>query len=257
MDLGVNGKTFVIGGGSKGLGRGTANALVADGARVLLLSRDQESIDQAIAELGDAAIGVTGDMADKDTAAKVAASVDANFGGSLDGLVINAGGPPAGKALDVTEEQWLGSYELLIGGPLRMLKLLVPKINDGGAILFITSTSVRQPVNNLDTSNVLRPGVTALAKTLAIELAPRIRVNSLAPGRINTDRIRSLDKLRAEAEGITPQEAAAESSKAIPFGRYGEPDEFGAFAAFLLSPAASYVSGLAAHADGAMTTALP
>ncbi|MCA9877316.1 MAG: SDR family oxidoreductase, partial [Thermomicrobiales bacterium] len=179
------------------------------------------------------------------------------FGGKLDGVVINAGGPPAGKALDLTDEQWLGSYQLLIGGPLRLLKLLVPRINDGGAILFITSTSVRQPVNNLDTSNVLRPGVTALAKTLAIELAPRIRVNSLAPGRINTDRIRSLDKIRAEAVGITPQEAAAESSKAIPFGRYGEPSEFGAFAAFLLSPAASYVSGLAAHADGAMTTALP
>jgi 3-oxoacyl-[acyl-carrier protein] reductase len=257
MDLGLKGKTFVVGGGTKGLGRGTADRLVAEGARVLLLSRDQASIDSAIAELGDAAIGVTGDMAGKDTAAKVAAAVDEHFGGKLDGLVINAGGPPAGKALEVTEEQWLGSYELLIGGPLRMLKLLVPKMNDGGAILFITSTSVRQPVNNLDTSNVLRPGVTALAKTLAIELAPRIRVNSLAPGRINTDRIRQLDKIRAEAQGITQQEAAAESSKLIPFGRYGEPSEFGAFAAFLLSPAASYVSGLAAHADGAMTTALP
>lgn len=257
MDLGLKGKTFVIGGGSKGLGRGTANALVAEGARVLLLSRDQESIDQAIADLGDAAAGVTGDMADPDTSAKVNAAVDEYFGGKLDGVVINAGGPPAGKALDLTDEQWLGAYQLLIGGPLRMLKLLVPKINDGGAILFITSTSVRQPVNNLDTSNVLRPGATALAKTLAIELAPRIRVNSLAPGRINTDRIRSLDKIRAESQGITPQEAAEQSSKLIPFGRYGEPSEFGAFAAFLLSPAASYVSGLAAHADGAMTTALP
>ena len=257
MDLGLKGKTFVVGGGSKGLGRGTADALVAEGARVLLLSRDQESIDRAIAELGDAAVGVTGDMAAPDAAAKVDAAVDQYFGGKLDGVVINAGGPPAGKALDITDEQWLGAYQLLIGGPLRMLKLLVPKINDGGAILFITSTSVRQPVNNLDTSNVLRPGATALAKTLAIELAPRIRVNSLAPGRINTDRIRSLDKIRAEQQGITQQQAAAESSKAIPFGRYGEPSEFGAFAAFLLSPAASYVSGLAAHADGAMTTALP
>ena len=210
MDLGVKGKTFVIGGGSRGLGRGTANALVADGARVLLLSRDQESVDRAVAELGDAAIGVTGDMADPGTAARVAAAVDANFSGKLDGLVINAGGPPAGKALDITEEQWLGSYELLIGGPLRMLKLLVPKMNDGGAILFITSTSVRQPVNNLDTSNVLRPGVTALAKTLAIELAPRIRVNSLAPGRINTGCIRSQDKMRAEAQGTTQKHAAEE-----------------------------------------------
>jgi 3-oxoacyl-[acyl-carrier protein] reductase len=130
-------------------------------------------------------------------------------------------------------------------------------MSDGGAILFITSTSVRQPIPNLDTSNVLRPGVTALAKTLARQLAPAIRVNSLAPGRFDTDRIRSLDAGRAEALGISHEDVTAESSKEIPIGRYGEPIEFGRFAAFLLSPAASYISGLAAHADGAMVTALP
>lgn len=257
MDLGLHGKTFVVGGGSKGLGRGTADVLVAEGARVLLLSRDQASIDRAIADLGPAASGIAADMAAPDTAARVNAAVDAVFGGRLDGLVVNAGGPPGGKALDLTEEQWLGSYELLIGGPLRLLKLLVPKINDGGAILFITSTSVRQPIASLDSSNVLRPGVTALAKSLAQELAPRIRVNSLAPGRFNTDRIRTMDAARAQAQGISPEEVARTSGRTIPFGRYGEPDEFGRFGAFLLSPAASYVSGLAAHADGAMVSALP
>lgn len=257
MDLGLQGKTFVIGGGSKGLGRGTADVLVAEGARVLLVSRDQASLDRAIADLGPAASGIAADMAAPDTAARVNAAVDALYGGSLDGLVINAGGPPAGKALELTDAQWLGSYELLIGGPLRLLRLLVPKINDGGAILFITSTSVRQPITNLDSSNVLRPGVTALAKTLAQELAPRIRVNSLAPGRFNTDRIRTMDASRAQAQGITPEEVARASSRTIPFGRYGEPDEFGRFGAFLLSPAASYISGLAAHADGALVTALP
>ena len=196
-------------------------------------------------------------MAYPGTAAQVAAAVDAEFGGKLDGVVINAGGPPPGKALDLSEEQWLGAYQLLIGGPLRLLQALEPQLNDGGAILFVTSTSVRQPIPNLDTSNVLRPGVAALAKTLARELAPRIRVNSLAPGRFNTDRIRALDASRAQAQGITPQEAAAQASQEIPLGRYGEPIEFGRFGAFLLSPAASYISGLAAHADGAMTTALP
>ncbi len=127
----------------------------------------------------------------------------------------------------------------------------------GGAILFVTSTSVRQLIPNLDTSNVLRPGVAALAKTLARELAPAIRVNSLAPGRFNTDRIRALDAIRAESTGMSPQEIVAHVSREVPLGRYGEPIEFGRFAAFLLSPAASYISGLAAHADGAMVTALP
>jgi 3-oxoacyl-[acyl-carrier protein] reductase len=257
VDLGLKDKLFVVGGGSKGLGRGTAEALVAEGARVLLLSRDQESIDRAVADLGPAARGVTADMADPGTAARVAAAVDAEFGGRLDGVVINAGGPPAGKALDLSDEQWLGSYQLLIGGPLRLLRALVPKMDQGGAILFITSTSVRQPIPNLDSSNVLRPGVAALAKTLAQELAPDIRVNSLMPGRFNTDRIRTLDLGRAESLGVTPQEVADQASKAIPLGRYGEPIELGRFGAFLLSPAASYISGVAAQVDGAMVTALP
>lgn len=257
MDLGLNDKVFVVGGGSKGLGRGIAQALVAEGARVLLLSRDEASLDKAVAELGPAASAVAADMGYPGTGEQVANEIDARFGGRLDGLVVNAGGPPAGKALDLRDEQWLAAYQLLIGGPLRLLRAVVPKMNPGGAVLFVTSTSVRQPIPNLDTSNVLRPGVAALAKTLARELAPDIRVNSLAPGRFDTDRIRTLDAGRAEALGISHEQVTAESSKEIPIGRYGEPIEFGRFAAFLLSPAASYVSGLAAHIDGAMVTALP
>lgn len=257
MDLGLNDKVFVVGGGSKGLGRGIAQALVAEGARVLLLSRDEASLDKAVAELGPAASAVAADMGYPGTGEQVANEIDARFGGRLDGLVVNAGGPPAGKALDLRDEQWLAAYQLLIGGPLRLLRAVVPKMNPGGAVLFVTSTSVRQPIPNLDTSNVLRPGVAALAKTLARELAPDIRVNSLAPGRFDTDRIRTLDAGRAEALGISHEQVTAESTKEIPIGRYGEPIEFGRFAAFLLSPAASYVSGLAAHIDGAMVTALP
>ena len=257
MDLGLNDKVFVVGGGSKGLGRGIAQALVAEGARVLLLSRDEASLDKAVAELGPAASAVAADMGYPGTGEQVANEIDARFGGRLDGLVVNAGGPPAGKALDLRDEQWLAAYQLLIGGPLRLLRAVVPKMDRGGGVLFVTSTSVRQPIPNLDTSNVLRPGVAALAKTLARELAPDIRVNSLAPGRFDTDRIRTLDAGRAEALGISHEQVTAESSKEIPIGRYGEPIEFGRFAAFLLSPAASYVSGLAAHIDGAMVTALP
>lgn len=257
MNLELTDKVFVVGGGSKGLGRGVAQALVDEGAKVLILSRNQESVDRAVAELGPSARGVAADMAYPGTAQDVAAALDADFDGRLDGVLVNAGGPPPGTALELTDEQWLAAYQLLIGGPLRLLRALVPKMDQGGAILFITSTSVRQPIPNLDASNVLRPGVTALAKTLARELAPNIRVNSLAPGRFNTDRIRSLDRTRAEALSVSPEEVAREGSKEVPLGRYGEPIEFGRFAAFLLSPAASYISGLAAHADGAMVTALP
>ena len=257
MNLGLTGKMFVIGGGSKGLGNAIAAVLVEEGARVMLVSRPGASLDAATAALGSAAIACPADVSDPGAAEVIAAAVDAHFGGRIDGLVVNQGGPPGGKALDLTDEQWLQSYQLLIGGPLRVLKALVPKINDGGSILFVTSTSVRQTIANLDSSNVLRPGVTALAKTLSRELAPRIRVNSLAPGRFDTDRVRSLDEARAKSQGITAETAKADSMKSIPLGRYGDPVEFGRVGAFLLSPAASYVSGLAAHADGAMTTSLP
>jgi 3-oxoacyl-[acyl-carrier protein] reductase len=257
MDLGLKENVFVVGGGSKGLGNAVARALVDEGARVLLVSRDEQSLQTALADLGPAARAIAADMADADTAARITAAVDAEFGGRLDGVVINAGGPPAGKALELSDEQWLASYQLLIGGPLRLLRTLIPKMTNGGAILFITSSSVRQPIPNLDSSNVLRPGVAALAKTLARQLAPEIRVNSLMPGRFDTDRIRTLDAGRAQALGVTPEEVVRESSKEIPFGRYGDPIELGRFGAFLLSPAASYVSGVAAQVDGALVTALP
>ena len=159
-------------------------------------------------------------------------------GGRLDGLVLNAGRPPAGTALALSDEQWLSAYQLRLGGPLRMLRALVPKMDGDGSVLFVTSTSVRQPIPNPDTSNVLRPGVAALAKTLAHQLAP-IRVNSLAPGPFDTDRFRTLDAAGAEGLEITVGAQMAQASKAIPLSRYGEPEELGRFAAVLLSPAAS------------------
>jgi 3-oxoacyl-[acyl-carrier protein] reductase len=257
MDLGLKDRTFVVGGASKGLGKAVSACLVAEGAKVLLVSRDGAALEGVARELGPNAIPFAADVSDPGAAAALAGAVDTHFGGALDGLVINAGGPPGGKALDLTDDQWEQSYQLLVGGPLRILKALTPKMTDGSAILFITSTSVRQPIANLDTSNVLRPGVTALAKTLARDLAPRIRVNSLAPGRFDTDRVKSLDEARAKITGISPEEQKVLTSKTIPMGRYGDPVELGRFAAFLLSPAASYVSGLAAQIDGGMVTALP
>jgi 3-oxoacyl-[acyl-carrier protein] reductase len=256
MDLGVAGTKFLIGGGSKGLGRAIGTILAEEGAEVLLMSRSEYGLDEAATAIGPAASWVAADIADPGAIATIAAAVDDNLGG-LDGILVNAGGPPPGEVLDLTDEQWLGAYQTLIGGPVRLLRALTPRMTDGGAILFVTSTSVRQPVTGLDTSNVLRPGVAAMAKVLARELGPAIRVNSLAPGRFDTDRVRSLDEVRATAQGVTPEAVKAATSSQIPLGRYGDPVEFGRVGAFLLSPAASYLSGISVQADGAMVTAIP
>jgi 3-oxoacyl-[acyl-carrier protein] reductase len=255
VDLGLAGKTFLVGGGSKGLGRAIAGELVAEGASVLLVSRDPGALETAAAELGERASTCAADLGTPEGVDAAVAAARAL--GGLDGILVNAGGPPPGDALDVPDEQWAQAFQLLVGSPVRMLRALLPDLRDGASILFVTSSSVRVPIPGLDTSNVIRPGVAALVKCLAVELGPRIRVNSLAPGRIDTERVRFLDATRAEASGSTVADQRAAMERTIPLGRYGEPAEIGRVAAFLLSPAASYVSGAAIQVDGAYVRAVP
>jgi 3-oxoacyl-[acyl-carrier protein] reductase len=250
----LQGKSFVVGGASRGIGRAISAELVGAGARVLMLSRSRDAIEAAAAELGDLATPLAADIAGPDTAQRVREAV----GERLDGVVVNSGGPPLGQALDLGDDVWRGAYELLLGGPLRLLRELLPLMGEGGAILFVTSSSVRQVLDGLDTSNVLRPGVAALAKVLARELGPRgIRVNSVAPGRIDTDRVRSNDEARAERLGENVEDVRRDAEQQIPLRRYGEPEEIGRVAAFLLSKAASYVNGAAIQVDGGLVTAVP
>lgn len=252
MELGLDGRMFVVCGGSKGLGRAVAGELVAEGARVLVVSREP---DAAARELGERAIPCAADLG---TVAGVDAVVEAAAGlGGLDGVLVNGGGPPFGNALDLSDDEWEGAFRTLVGNPIRLLRGLRPQLRSGASILFITSSSVRVPIPGLDTSNVLRPGVAALVKCLAIALGPAVRVNSLAPGRIDTERVRFLDETRAERTGSMVDAVRERNAALIPLGRYGEPAELGRVAAFLLSSAASYISGAAIQVDGAYVTAIP
>jgi 3-oxoacyl-[acyl-carrier protein] reductase len=256
MDLGLEGRCFVVGGGSRGLGRAVAQELVAAGARVLLVARGETALAAATVELGERASACATDLAEPEGAAAVAAAVDAELG-RLDGILVNHGGPPRGTALALPDDEWLGAFQLVLAGPVRLLRALVPKLGGEASVVFVGSSSMREPVPDLDTSNVLRPGVAALVKCLARELGPQVRVNSVAPGRFETERGLSLVEARAAERGVSFAEQLAEMARDIPLGRYGQPAELARVATFLLSPAASYVSGVNMQVDGGFVSAVP
>lgn len=245
----------MIAGASKGLGYAVAEALAADGAIVSISSSNQASIEDAARRLGASGAQVMAtvvDVRNGDQIANWARQTIDRFGG-VDMLMTNSGGPPAGQALSFDDGAWQNAAELLLFSALRMVRAAVPSMRQrgGGAILVSTSSSVKEPIPNLGLSTVLRASVSALAKTLALELAAdRIRVNQIIPGRIDTDRVRQLDDIAAKKQGITADQARTKSIGAIPFGRYGEPAEFGRVGAFLLSPAASYMTGATVQVDG-------
>ena len=189
-------------------------------------------------------------------AAAVRAAVEAL--GGLDGILVNSGGPPTGTFDELDEAAWEKAIAGTLLSSIRLIREALPHLRDGRdpAILVILSSSAREPVPGLVTSNVLRPGLAGLVKSLASEIAP-IRINGLAPGRLDTDRVRSLDAARAARDGISVEDAKSANIVRIPLGRYGDPDELGRVAAFLLSPAASYLTGVILPVDGGMIKGLP
>jgi 3-oxoacyl-[acyl-carrier protein] reductase len=244
MDLGLSDRVYVLTGASRGLGFATAEALVADGARVVISARDKATVDEAVELLGGPpqAIGLAADLRDPATPARLVGTATSAFG-RLDGALISVGGPPRGTAAAVSDEQWRESFETVFLGTVRATRIIGEALGPGGAIALVLSSSARSPLTGLGISNGLRPGLAAAAKDMADEWGPRgVRVVSLLPGRILTDR--ALDIYGGSEAALARAEAP------VPLGRIGKPVEFGRVAAFVLSPAASYMTGVAIPIDG-------
>lgn len=256
MDLATRGKVYLAAAATSGLGKGVARALALDGATVWIGSRNAKSVDAVAAELrsetGSQVSGIPLDVTDPASiSAWISAALDADH--RIDGLLVNAGGPPAGNFDSFTDPDWQMAFELTVMSAVRLIRGVLPtmKRQKSGSILVITSSSVKEPVDVLLLSNVMRSAVANLVKSLSREVAEYgIRVNSIVPGRILTPRLVALDETVARRDGLTPEQVQKRSAESIPLGRYGEPDEFGRAGAFILSPAASYITGDMITVDG-------
>lgn len=254
MDLQLADKVILVAGASKGLGYAIAERLVDEGARVSISSSSRERIEIAAARLNHrgGCLGLVCDVTRPEDIREWVRLSHAHFG-RIDGLVVNAGGPPPGQFDNLDDQAWLHGFNLTLMSAVRMIREVLPimRSQQSGAILTLTSSSVKEPIDFLLLSNVMRSGVTSLAKTLSrAEAGNGIRVNNLVPGLIATDRMKNLDAVQARASHRTVEEQHAATASLIPLKRYGEPAEFARAAAFLLSDAASYITGATLVADG-------
>jgi 3-oxoacyl-[acyl-carrier protein] reductase len=255
MDLQLKGKTALVLGGSKGLGRGVADALAAEGVAVAIVARGQEAIDHAVSEItsrGGKAIGFAADVADWQSLEAAANGARQQLG-AIDILLNNSGGPPPSGVAGVSAKVWEDQFNAMVLPLFRLTDLLLGdmRTRKWGRVINIASTSVVEPIMTIGVSNTLRSAIIGWAKTLATEVArDGITVNTLLPGAIRTDRIMHLSAAAAERQKISVEEAIQRNAQAIPVGRIGTPEEFGAVAAFIASPLAAYITGSMIRVDG-------
>ena len=256
MDLGLKDKVALVAAGSRGLGRAVAEELAAEGASLVLCARDVNTLTETAAAIADASgahvLAVPADVTNVDSINKLVEAGSDRFG-RIDILVTNAGGPPAGTFDQITREQWDEALRLTLFSAIELARAVLPGMRERrwGRILNITSIAVKQPVENLMLSNSLRAGLTGFARTLANEVAAEgITVNNILPGYTRTERLDELATMMAEKQGISASEFRGVWEKEIPMGRLGEPREFAALAAFLVSERASYITGTSIQVDG-------
>jgi 3-oxoacyl-[acyl-carrier protein] reductase len=256
MDLQLRGKTALIFGGSKGLGRGIADALAAEGVSVALVARTADTLERAVAEInsrgGGHAIGISADLAQWPTVEGAVKSAREKVG-PIDILLNNSGGPPPSGVAGVAPEVWESQFRSMVLPLFRITDLLLPDMRSRrwGRILNVASSSVVEPIPAIGVSNTLRSAVVGWAKTLAGEVArDGITVNTLLPGTIATDRVMQLSRATAERLKISVEQVLQRTAQSIPVGRPGTPEEFGAVAAFLASPLAAYMTGSLIRVDG-------
>jgi 3-oxoacyl-[acyl-carrier protein] reductase len=261
MDLELTGKVAIVPASSSGLGKAVALALGREGARVAMCSRDQSAINAAADEVrssGAEVLALAADVTQAGDIERLIAATTERFGG-VDILVTNAGGPPAGTFDRFDDAAWQAAFNLTLMSVVRLIRGVLPSMKErgGGAIVAMTSSSIKQPIPNLLLSNVMRSGVASLIKSLADEVAgDHIRLNTVVPGRIATPRIAQLDQANAQKNGVDVETVRDRSLSQIPMGRYGETAEFADMVAFLASERASYITGATVQIDGGMIRSL-
>jgi 3-oxoacyl-[acyl-carrier protein] reductase len=255
MDLGLDGARALVTGGSAGLGAATARELAREGVRVAVAARSSKRLEEVVREVNG--VAVEADLTTADGPAHAVQRAMDQLGG-LDLLLVNMGGPPGGKFMDLDDETWQRALDMTFWSSVHLLRAALPALSasDRGAVCVILSSSVREPIPALTTSNLLRPGLVGLIKSLVPEIAP-VRINGIAPGRVTTDRTAAIDEQRAQRAGITIEAERQKTIDRVPLHRYGEPADVGRVAAFLLSPAAAYVNGQIVAVDGGMIRSIP
>jgi 3-oxoacyl-[acyl-carrier protein] reductase len=250
VDLGLSGRRALVFSSSSGLGRAIALGLAAEGARVAVTGRDPERVKETAAEAGDA-VPLVGDLTVAGTAERIVTDAAAALGG-LDICVVNTGGGKPGPLMATDADAEGAAYRSMLAPALEAARAAAPvlKLSGGGRLLFLTARSVLEATPELALSAVFRSGVHAAARSLAVELAPRVLVNVVVPGQFDTGALRRVEEAMAEEEGVTAEDIRRRHVDAIPVGRVGTPEELADVVVFLCSPRASYVAGSVIRVDG-------